>query len=493
MKEPLLYDVLIIGGGVVGLSILHSLSTTTKKTCVLVESNPHLLMGASGRNTGIICTGVDAPLGSLERCLIRDSISQVRQFCNMMNIPMKECGSLVCTWPWDAGECSNTCTAITESNEKTPEDLLRKVAAESWDAGDVQVTVLDSATVQEMEPAISCQVKGAVYIPGEIVVDPWLFSIAFAVRARENGAIIHTNFEYDNERSFFDTSAETPRWMVYNRKNMDNNNNTTDMTDSLSNKQTLAPSLLQAKVIVNAAGINADAIQLNTFELPSPPFQMRPRRGQYIIFRQPPSIPLLMRPIQPIPTEHTKGIFVFSSIYNQLIFGPTASEQSSKTDVIIDPDVAERLMLHGKRVLCHSNVEPTEDHFCRTSPYYIGEYVGIRPATTHRDYQVHFYHKQQWITVAGIRSTGLTSSIGIGNYVARCIDYFGENQYNSQASSQFSILKTTPLPPLKVLVDEFHKSGEEECVIINCNKYRVTHPISVYGWRARTGFASVEE
>lgn len=493
MEESRLFDVLIIGGGVVGLSILHSLSTTTKRTCVLIESNPHLLMGASGRNTGIICTGVDAPLGSLERCLIRDSVSQVRQFCQMMNIPMKECGSLVCTWPWDAVECSTTSTEMTESKDKTSDDLLRKVVAESWDAGDIQVSVLDAAAVQEIEPAISSQVKGAVHIPGEIVVDPWLFSIAFAVRAQENGAIIHTNFEYDNERSFFDCTGETPRWMVYNRKKRldDNANNTTDNTDSSSIEETLTPALLQAKVIVNAAGINADTIQLNTSVLPSPPYQMRPRRGQYIIFRQPPSLPLLIRPIQPIPTEHTKGIFVFSSIYDQIIFGPTASEQNSKTDVTVDPDVAEMLILHGKRVLRHANFD--EDYFSRNSPYCIGEYVGIRPATTHRDYHVHVYHNQQWLTVAGIRSTGLTASIGIGNYVARCIAFFEGNLHGSPASSQFNEVKTTPLPSLKFLVDEFHKYGQEECVVINCYKYRVTHPITIYGWRARTGLARCEE
>ena len=96
----MIYDAIIIGVGVIGLSILHS-SLLSNYNTILIEQNLHLLNGASGRNSGILCTGVDAPTNSLERALIRDSISRVREFCIMYNVPMRECGSLVCLWPWD--------------------------------------------------------------------------------------------------------------------------------------------------------------------------------------------------------------------------------------------------------------------------------------------------------------------------------------------------------------------------------------------------------
>ena len=94
------FDVLIVGGGVVGLSILRS-ATLFGWKCVLVEANADLLTGASGNNSGIACTGVDASPGTLERALIRDSISQLRPFLQQHNIPYRPCGSLVCLWPWD--------------------------------------------------------------------------------------------------------------------------------------------------------------------------------------------------------------------------------------------------------------------------------------------------------------------------------------------------------------------------------------------------------
>ena len=76
----MIYDAIIIGGGVIGLSILHS-SLMSNYNTILIEQNLHLCDGASGRNSGILCTGVDAPSSSLERALIRDSISRVREFC----------------------------------------------------------------------------------------------------------------------------------------------------------------------------------------------------------------------------------------------------------------------------------------------------------------------------------------------------------------------------------------------------------------------------
>lgn len=59
----MIYDTVIIGGGVVGLSILRT-ALLSGYNAILFERNPHLCDEASGRNSGIICTGVDAPAGT---------------------------------------------------------------------------------------------------------------------------------------------------------------------------------------------------------------------------------------------------------------------------------------------------------------------------------------------------------------------------------------------------------------------------------------------
>lgn len=433
------YDVVIIGGGVVGLSILRS-SVLGGIRAAVVESQPHLLSGASGRNSGIACTGVDASLGSLERALIRDSMSQIKPFCHEFRLPMRECGSLVCLWPWD-------------EKDGVAGSKLGAVAEESWEAGDMDARILDGSNVLEMEPSLNSECRGAVHIPGEIVLDPWLVPVAMASHARENGGDIFTEFSFDVQRSSFD--EDTKLWKI--------------LPDS-STKD--GPTKLFARAIVNAAGIHCDAIQYNVTDVPKPHWEVRPRRGQYRIFESS-SRPVLTRPIQPVPTQFTKGIFVYSTLYNHIVVGPTAEDQDSRTDDSINGSVRETLTSHIAKILPAESLTP------------IGEYVGIRPGTNCRDYQITPFFNQKWISVAGIRSTGLTASLGIGRHVVNCLlmPMLGIVPSLKQPKS-----KLTPLPPLQQMISEFHSRGDGK-VTINGFTYTVTHPITRIGWEAQSGLA----
>ena len=79
--------------------------------------------------------------------------------------------------------------------------------------------------------------------------------------------------------------------------------------------------------------------------------------------------------IEPVPTDRTKGIIVWTSIYGHVIVGPTAEDVGSKTDVQNDEETIERLRSFGQEVIPElKNAD------------YIGSYSGLRPATEHRDY-----------------------------------------------------------------------------------------------------------
>ena len=329
------YDVLVVGGGVVGLSIVRS-ATLHGWKCVLVEAESDLLSWASGSNSGIACTGVDAAPGSLERALIRDSISQIRGYCQTHNIPHRPCGSLVCRWSWDRSSNSNDDIATGSPSEtSTLEDVLE----ESHSAGDTHASILSAKEVKHWEPNLSHQCTGAVHIPGEIVVDPWLFSIVFAVHARENGAQIWTNWKFDPTASSFDPESQI--WTA-KRVSRDENDD--------------KPAFIRARAIVNACGVWSDLVQRDIHRstghraalssgqgmAPTQHWIAKPRRGQYRVFRTDPATHI-QHPIQPIPTPRTKGIFVFGTLYDQVAVGPTAVDQDSRTDRSVDPMVAKEL------------------------------------------------------------------------------------------------------------------------------------------------------
>ena len=411
------FDVLIIGGGVVGLAVLRAASLAGYR-CVVVEAEADLLRGASSGNSGIACTGVDASPGSLERALIRDSISQLRPFLKKHRIPHRDCGSLVCQWDWDRFE-----------RAEKYESPLSKVLAESFDAGDTHARKLNPNEVGGLEPNVSPLCVGAVHIPGEIVLDSWLYSIALAAHARENGATIYTSFEYDPENSWFDQDQQI--WNVFRKKD----------NDHLIEIQ--PPNSIRAKAIVNATGIVADLVQGGTPGVNPPHWKAAPRRGQYRIFCADEGT-YVTRPIQPVPTQRTKGIFLFSSLYDHIVVGPTAEEQESRFDRTIDPAVGDDLTTFALSII--PDLDPQKQ--------YIGEYVGIRPATDHRDYQIYMTAHRNWIVAAGIRSTGLTASLGIGRHVVNLL------QSILPFPTPLASIRTSPLPEMKELVEHYNSNPD---------------------------------
>lgn len=491
----MIYDTVIIGGGVVGLSILHA-SLLAGYNAILLERNLDLCDGASGRNSGVICTGVDAPSGSLERALIRDSISRVREFCVEHNVPMRECGSLVCLWPWDDHHDNDDdyCdekkidddddNALVTKSPSSTNDKLEHVLQESHIAGDNDASLLTSETVLQIEPSLSSQCRGAVHIPGEIVVDPWLFPLAYAMHARELGKqskhgkdfdVIQTGREVVMDASSF--NAEEGIWNLVTRSREQDNGEVT----------------VKAKSIINAAGINSDLMQKSASSvvkdiIKPPTFAARPRRGQYIIYSAPLN-EFPTRPIQPVPTDRTKGIFVYSTLYDQIVVGPTAKDQVSRTDDEVETSVAKELAAHATRVFDRPMGSSCTPNSADYDSRIVGEYVGIRPGTSKRDYQIHLHCHANFITVGGIRSTGLTASLGIGRHVVQSLLSSIVSRPEEEVNNQQQSSLPTPLPDVESLVEQYHTRGDGTIHVAG-HDYRVTHPLTRMGWDARTGLAS---
>ena len=160
----------------------------------------------------------------------------------------------------------------------------------------------------------------------------------------------------------------------------------------------------------------------------------------------------------------------------------------------------------------------------------LGTYSGLRPATEHRDYQIVPHPGHNWVTVAGIRSTGLTASSGIAEYVASlyepmlrgCAPGAGEGEgeasvqgvagegsggYRTQWSpgqdrdaewllgvteaatklvpldARVSV-QNPPIPSLAVLAAEYQARGDGMVTLFG-KEWRVAHPIASFGLESR--------
>ena len=221
----------------------------------------------------------------------------------------------------------------------------------------------------------SSDLLGAVLVPGEHVIDPWSAPLAYAQQAIAHGAVIMRNAEVT---SVEEVSGE---WRIANRARD-----------------------VFARVVINAAGLYGDHVEALEHV---PSFKIKPRKGQFVVFDKP-AAKLARSIILPVPNERTKGVVLFRTIFGNLAIGPTAEETEERTNPSTDSATLEKLKARAIEIVpALKDIDVT------------AIYAGLRPATEHKDYVIEAHRHKNWITVAGIRSTGLTGSLGIAQHVAK--------------------------------------------------------------------------
>ena len=348
------FEVAVIGGGVVGLAVLRRLAMAGL-SCVLLEKGADILSGASKGNSALLHTGFDAPAGSLELACMQKGHAEYLAIREKLKLPLLETSAMVVAWSDE--ECA-----------KLP-GIVEKAHAN----GVADVQHLSKAGMSAREPRLAATALEAVLVPGEHVIDPWSSPLAYAQQAMAHGAKILRKAEV--------TAAE--------RKGVDWHLAT-------------RAGAISARVVINAAGLFGDRVEV--FVRPSP-FTIKPRKGQFVVFDKP-AAQLVRAIILPVPTERTKGVVLFRTIFGNLAIGPTAEESDERDAASCDTETLERLKDRAIEMvpeLAHVGVNAI--------------YAGLRPATEHKDYVIEALPQQNWITVGGIRSTGLTGSLGIAQHV----------------------------------------------------------------------------
>jgi glycerol-3-phosphate dehydrogenase len=363
------YDVAIIGAGVVGCALFRRFCLGGVRT-LLIEKGGDILSGASKGNSAMFHTGYDAPSGSLELACIRAGYDEYLEIRQSLNLPLLLTGGLLVAW-----------TELEQAKLAGIADQAR--ANEVTD-----VSLIDGADLRRREPNLAPEARAAVVIPGEHIMDPWSPSLAYVLQGIAHGGEVRRATEVQGG----DFAGGV--WMLHTNHRP-----------------------VQARLVVNAAGNYGDLIE--SIARPSP-FAVKPRKGQFVVFDKPASR-LISSSLLPVPTERTKGIMMCRTIFGNLIVGPTAEDQDDRADASVTQDALRHLIEQG----------------CRRVPRLAEQtvtavYAGLRPATQFKDYQVEALPDRNWITVGGIRSTGLTGALGIARHVAGLYDkHFGRLRESS--------------------------------------------------------------
>lgn len=144
-------DVLIAGGGIVGLATAYQLTRHYPRLRVTVlEKEQHLAQHQSGRNSGVLHSGIYYKPGSLKALTCRQGRSLMQAFCEREGIPFEICGKVI---------------VATEERELPTLQML----AERGQANGVQCAVIEGEQLRELEPHVAG--LQAIYVPEAGIID----------------------------------------------------------------------------------------------------------------------------------------------------------------------------------------------------------------------------------------------------------------------------------------------------------------------------------
>ncbi|WP_217553378.1 FAD-dependent oxidoreductase [Streptomyces sp. GbtcB6] len=349
------YDVTVVGAGVVGSAIARELARHPHLRVALVEAQDDVGQGTSKANTAILHTGFDAHPGTLEARLVREGSRLLAAYAAESGIPVEPVGALLVAWD-------------REQLAALP-DLARKaVRNDCHDTGQ-----LGADELYAREPHLGPGALGALHVPGESIVCPWSTTLAYATQAVRGGVDLHLN---------------SPVTAV-------------SRSDGI-HTLTTSRGPLHTRHLVNAAGLHADTLDSL---LGHRAFTVTPRRGQLIVYDRL-ARALVRHILLPVPTALGKGVLVAPTVYGNVLLGPTAEDLDDRTATQSTAQGLALLREKGRRIL----------------PALVDEevtavYAGLRAATEHDDYRISAHPGQAYVTVGGIRSTGLTASLAIASHV----------------------------------------------------------------------------
>ncbi len=356
MAGDSVYDVAVIGAGVIGAAIARQLSSYRLEV-VLLEKEADACFGVSKANSGIIHAGFHHGPEFLKARLEVLGNMMFDRLQRELHFPFRRCGVLV--------------AALNEEEMKAVgklyENGLRNKSIGIELAGRERMLVL--------EPRLNPDVVGGLYAPTGGVIEPYRFVFALIENAQDNGVELLTGFQVAGvERA----------------------NGTFHLCSGDGRR-------VRARYAVNAAGLYADRVSAL---FGAEQFVIVPRKGEeFLLDRNARGLP--GKVIYPVPTRVSKGILVIPTVEGTCMVGPTAVEIEDKEDLATSQANLDTVFAAARRLVPALSERDI-----------ITAFAGLRPTLAGGDFRIECSGKvPALVQVAGIQSPGLTSAPAVGEYV----------------------------------------------------------------------------
>jgi glycerol-3-phosphate dehydrogenase len=367
------FDVVVIGGGVIGLAVARELSQFNL-SIALFERHNDVGMDQTTHSNAMIHPAIQAKYGTLRWEMNYRGNPMWDETARQLDVDFKRIGTLIVAE--NAGE----------------EALLPYAANAAIKHNDPEPKLLDRDDLNRIEPGLAPNVRKGVLVWNTGIIGVFELLIAYAENALSNGVSI-----------FLDTA-------VIGVQTEDSGIKAVDTTRGT----------VRTGMLVNAAGLYADRIAEYAGDRF---FTIHPRKGETIIFDksyQP--VRTVFAPVsiaaESQETKYTKGGGIIPTTDGNLQFGPTAIEVCDREDVSTTAEGCDYLFDKFARVL--ERLKP--DHEKPDKGKIIAQFAGCRAATYKEDFIIEPSKKVHGLVhVAGIQSPGLASTPAIAERVKEII------------------------------------------------------------------------
>ncbi|MDE6922084.1 MAG: NAD(P)/FAD-dependent oxidoreductase [Oscillospiraceae bacterium] len=347
-------DIVIIGAGVSGCAIAREVSRYQADVLVL-EREEDVCCGTSKANSAIVHAGYDAANGSLMAKLNVEGSRLMPALSKELDFAYENNGSLV----------------VMVSEDDRP--ALNKLYENGVANGVEGLRIVERDELVKMEPNISDEAVAALYAPTGAIVCPFGLTFALAENAAHNGV----KFQFDTEVTGIE--KVDGGWKL-----------ATTQGD------------VEAKVVVNAAGVYADKLHNMVSE---DVMTITPRRGDYFLLDHT-AQGHVHNTIFQLPGKFGKGVLVAPTVHGNVIVGPTAIDIEDKEGV-----ATTQAGLDEVRAKCGMAVKDVPLRQTITS------FAGLRAHEARHEFFIS-EAAPGFVDCAGIESPGLSSAPAIGVMVS---------------------------------------------------------------------------
>ncbi len=355
----MIYDVAIIGGGVVGGLIARELAKYRLNICIL-EKEDDVAMGATRANSAIVHGGYDPVPGTLKAELNVKGAAMMADLCRRLDVHYINNGSMVVAF------------------DEEQLEHVKMLCERGKTNGVPGLSVITGDEARKLEPALSKNIVGALLCTSSGIVCPYDLTIAAVGNAMDNGTDLVCNFK---------VASISDDGKVYTL--------TSESGDEI-----------KAKYIVNAAGLGSDEVA----RLYGDDYHLVAKKGEYMLLDKSEG-GLVSRTIFQTPTKAGKGILVTPTVDGNLLVGPTSekTEKDDKTTTLEGLDtIKEKASLSADGINYRA---------------VITSFAGLRAACVEsEDFILEVSaHFPRAVNAVGIDSPGLSSSPAIAEYIVNLL------------------------------------------------------------------------